>query len=223
MHDKRFPNESPAYRSARNELLRAEVELRAHVEKVAEQRRRLPASGKVKEDYVFERMRPDGAVESVRLSELFAPGKDSLVVYSFMYGPKAEAACPSCTSLIDGFDATAPHILQRVNMVVVAKSPIERIVDHARGRGWSRIPLLSSHKNSYNTDYWAEDEDENQMPMVNVFTRRDDGVHHFWGSELLYARLDGHPRHVDLLWPLWNICDLTPDGRGTDWYPKLSY
>jgi predicted dithiol-disulfide oxidoreductase (DUF899 family) len=141
MHDKRFPNESPAYRSARNELLRAEVELRAHVEKVAEQRRRLPASGKVKEDYVFERMRPDGAVESVRLSELFAPGKDSLVVYSFMYGPKAEAACPSCTSLIDGFDATAPHILQRVNMVVVAKSPIERIVDHARGRGPALAPV----------------------------------------------------------------------------------
>jgi len=223
MHDKRFPNESESYRSARDELLRAEVELRAHVEKVAAQRRRLPVGGRLKEDYLFERMGPGGNVEQVRLSELFAPGKDSLVIYSFMYGPTARAACPSCTSLIDGFDATAPHMLQRVNMVVVAKSPVARITEFARDRGWSRIPLLSSHQNTYNADYWAEDEAENQMPMVNVFARRDGGIYHFWGSELLYAGLEGHPRHVDLLWPLWNIFDLTPEGRGADWYPKLSY
>jgi predicted dithiol-disulfide oxidoreductase (DUF899 family) len=140
-----------------------------------------------------------------------------------MYGPDMDDACPMCTSLIDGFEANTAHINDRVNMVVVAKSPIGRIVDYAQGRGWHNVALLSSNKNSYNIDYWAEDEAGNQMPMINVFVRKSDGINHFWGSELLYAKVDGQPRHVDLLWPIWNIFDLTPEGRGSEWYPKLSY
>lgn len=223
IHDKHFPNESGAYRSARDKLLRAEMELRGQIERVAEQRRNLPTGGNLAADYVFERMRFDGTIESVQLSELFLPGKDSLVIYSFMYGPDMENACPMCTSLIDGFEANTPHVNDRINMVVVAKSPIDRIVDFAQRRGWHNLSLLSSNKNTYNFDYWAEDDECNQMPMVNVFVRKGDGVHHFWGSELLYAKADGQPRHVDLLWPIWNIFDLTPEGRGSDWYPKLSY
>ena len=223
LHDKRFPNESDRYRGARDELLKAEAELRAQVERVAEQRRKLPLGGKLKEDYVFERIGANGSPESVKLSELFSPGKDTLAVYSYMFGPKMEAPCPLCTSIIDGFDGEAPHVRDQIDMVVVAKSPIERIEKIAESRKWDSIPLLSSNKNSYNTDYFGEDAEENQMPMLNVFVKKDDGIHHFWGSELLYAPSEGNTRHVDLLWPLWNILDLTPEGRGTDWFPKLSY
>ncbi len=222
-NDRRFPNESDDYRGARDELLKAEADLRTHIEKVAEQRRKLPLSGKVKEDYVFERVGKTGSTGSVRLSDLFSPGKNTLAVYSYMYGPTMEAPCPMCTSIIDGFDAEAPHVRDRINMVVVAKSPIERIMDFAQGRHWNRIPLLSSNKNSYNADYWAEDAEGNQMPMLNVFVKKDDDIYHFWGSELLYGPTGGETRHVDALWPLWNLFDLTPEGRGTDWYPKLSY
>lgn len=217
--ERRFPGESEAYRKRRRELLRAEVELRSQIERVAEERRRLPSGGAVREDYLFD----DSKGTAIRLSELFAPGKDTLVVYSYMFGPRMEKPCPMCTSIIDGLDATAPHARERVNLAVVAKSPIERLMEFVRGRGWKSVPLLSSHGNYYNRDYWAEDEEGNQWPMLNVFTRTAAGVRHFWGSELLYAGLEGEPRHVDLLWPLWNLFDLTPEGRGTGWYPKLSY
>ena len=220
---KRFPNESIEYRQARSRLLRAEVDLRKQIEQVARERRKLPMGGHIKEDYTFKSIIPDGVVKSVRLSELFSPGKGSLIIYSFMYGPQMEEPCPSCTSLIDGFNAVAPHTTQRMNMVIVAKSPIERIMTFARSRGWDRIRFLSSHQNTYNTDYWAESEDGSQLPMVNVFVKRNSTFHHFWGSELLFAEAEGDPRHVDLLWPLWNLLDLTPEGRGTNWNPKLSY
>jgi predicted dithiol-disulfide oxidoreductase (DUF899 family) len=223
VHERRFPAENPQYRQARDRLLKAEIELREQIERVARERRSLPPGGAVKEDYRFEALADDGSVESVRLSELFAPGKPSLVVYSYMYGPKMKSPCPLCTSIIDGLNASAPHVTQRVNLVVVAKSPIERIMEFAGTRNWDKIRLLSSQRNSYNSDYWAEDPEEKQWPMLNVFTRRQDGIYHFWGAELLYAGGEGQPRHVDLLWPLWNIFDLTPDGRGSDWYPKLSY
>lgn len=222
-HDKRFPNESDDYRSARNELLKAEADLRAQIEKVAAQRRKLPLGGKAKEDYVFGRIGKHGSVESVKLSDLFSPGKDTLAVYSYMFGPKMGAPCPMCTSIIDGFDAEAPHVRDRINMVVVAKSPIERIAKFADSRKWDAIPLLSSSKNTYNIDYLGEDAEENQMPMLNVFVKKDEGIYHFWGSELLYGPTGGETRHVDSVWPLWNLFDLTPEGRGTDWYPKLSY
>jgi predicted dithiol-disulfide oxidoreductase (DUF899 family) len=220
---KRFPNESIEYRQARSRLLQAEIDLRTKIEQVARERRQLPKGGLVKEDYTFEGIMPDGAVKSIRLSELFSPGKDSVIIYSFMYGPKMEKPCPSCTSLIDGFNVTAPHTTQRVNMVIVAKSPIERIMTFARSRGWDKIRLLSSYQNTYNRDYLAEGEDGSQLPMINVFVKSDSSVHHSWGSELLYAEAEGDPRHVDLVWPLWNLLDLTPEGRGTDWNPKLSY
>ncbi len=224
-----FPNETAEYRRARNELLDAEVDLRRQIERVAALRRQQPLGGKPPEDYVFEEGGRDlsdrSTTRTVRLSELFEPGKDTLLLYSFMYGPAMAAPCPMCSSLIDGFNAVAPHLTERTNFAVVAKSPVERIREFARGRGWQRVRLLSSAQNTYNRDYHGETPDGGQMPMMNVFVRRDGVVHHFYGSELLYAPPDPgqDPRHIDIVWPLWNLLDLTPEGRGAKWYPPLRY
>lgn len=219
-----FPNESSDYRKARDKLLEAEAELRAKLEGVAALRRKLPPGGAVKADYAFDEMGADGAIRQVKLSELFAPGKNSLFIYGYMFGPKAKAPCPLCTSMLDGLDGNAPHITQRVNLAVVARSPIKRIVDVATARGWRHLRLLSSANNTFQADYHAEDADGNQWPMANVFVKRGGKVHHFWGSELMFKKYaGGDMRHVDLLWPLWNVFDLTPEGRGESWYPSLSY
>ena len=219
----KFPNESKAYRASRNRLLSAEKALRKKVEAVSALRRKLPAGGAVPEDYVFEEMR-NGTSTQTRLSQLFNNG-DTLVAYSFMFGPKMAQACPMCTSMLDGLDGNAPHIAQRTNLVVIAKSPIGRILQFARGRGWSNFRLLSSAGNDYNRDYHGEGPDGSQWPMMNVFMRRKGAIRHFWATELLGAKSEPgqNGRHVDLLWPLWNALDMTPEGRGADWYPKLSY
>ena len=216
-----FPSETKPYRRARNRLLRAEIALRRQVEKVAAMRRKLPAGGKVPQDYVFEEGDPPHAV---KLSELFGD-RDTLVAYSFMYGPKMEKACPMCTSMLDGLNGNAQHIAQRANLVVIAKSPIARILEYARGRGWSNLRLLSAAGNSYNADYHGESGEGGQLPMLNVFVRRKGAIRHFYGTELLFAKPDPgqHNRHVDAIWPLWNLLDFTPEGRGKDWYPKLQY
>ncbi len=219
MNRPRFPNEPPGYREARERLLTEEKELRAKVESVAAARRRLPLGGPVPEDYVFRS--PSG---DVRMSDLFARG-DTLVAYSFMYGPNMDHACPMCTSMLDSLDAQAPHIEQRTSLVVIAKSPMERILEHAKSRGWTRLRLLSSAGNSYNRDYSAEAPDGSQLPMLNVFVRRNGAVHHAYATELLFAPQENgqHARHIDMIWPLWNVLDFTPEGRGPDWLPKLKY
>jgi predicted dithiol-disulfide oxidoreductase (DUF899 family) len=229
LHSTRFPGETAAYRAARDKLLVAEKDLRKRIETVATQRRKLPAGGPVREDYVFEEggagLQDTGAPRHVKLSELFEPGKDTLVLYSFMYGPQMASPCTSCTSILDGLNGSAPHVRQRVAFAVVARSPLERIRAFARGRDWRNLRLLSSAGNTYNRDYHAETADGSQMPALNVFVRRGGKIRHFYNTELLYVRpergQDG--RHVDLLWPVWNLFDLTPEGRGTSWYPRLTY
>jgi len=219
-----FPNESPEYREARDRLLEAEAALRQQTEDVAALRRNLPLGGPAKEDYVFDEIGPDGGVQKTKLSELFAPGKESLFLYGFMFGPEMKAACPLCTSMLDGLNGNAVHISQRMNLAVVARSPIQRIQDYAATRGWTNLRLLSSANNTYQFDYLAEDEEGNPWPMANVFVKRDDTVHHFWGSELMFKQYEGGDmRHVDPIWPLWNVLDLTPEGRGEKWYPALDY
>ena len=229
LHSVRFPGESPEYRSARDQLLKAELGLRQQIEEVTALRRRLPLGGPVKEDYVFDEGgpdldRPEGAMR-VRLSELFRPGKDSLLIYSFMFGPEMKEACPSCTSILDGLNGSVPHALDRINVAVVAKSPIERIREFARGRGWRNLRLLSSARNSYNAEYHAETAGGDQMPALNVFVRRGGRIHQSYSTELLYYpwQRGEDPRHVDSIWPVWSLFDVTPEGRGTDWYPRLSY
>lgn len=238
-----FPGESTEYRAARDRLLEREIELRREMEAVAEARRALPPGGVVPEDYVFQGAGSDGAPRDVRLSELFAPGRDSLVIYSFMFPrhpaddrpgphaghcahlPLAESPCPSCTAMIDQLDGAAEHVHPRVNMVAIAKTPIDRLLGWAEDRGWRRLPLLSSAGNDYNRAYHAETPDGEQMPMLNVFHRDGDTIRHFWGAELLYAPTDPgqDARHVGTIEPMWTIFDLTPEGRGDDWEEQLRY
>jgi predicted dithiol-disulfide oxidoreductase (DUF899 family) len=222
-----FPGESAEYRQARNRLLDQEAELRRATEAVAAARRDLPPGGVVPRDYVFQAAGAGARPVDVRLSELFAPGKDSLVIYNMMF-PRAldeDLPCPSCTQFLDSFDGAAEHIAQRVNLAVAAKTALPRLLAHAKQRGWRRLRLLSSATNTYNRDYHGEAADGAQMPMTNVFQRDGEVVRHFWGSELLYAPTERgqDPRHGDTLEPLWNLFDLTPEGRGSDWYPELSY
>jgi predicted dithiol-disulfide oxidoreductase (DUF899 family) len=238
-----FPGESAEYRAARNRLLEREIDLRRAMESVATARRQLPPGGIVPEDYVFQGPGADGTPADVRLSELFAPGKDSLAIYSFMFprdpgderqGPQggetallplAAGPCPSCTALLDQLDGAAEHVSQHVNLVAAAKSPLSRILTFAEERGWLRLRLLSSASNTYNHDYLGETAEGSQRPMLNVFHRDGGTIRHFWGSELLYAPTDAgqDPRHVGTIEPLWNVFDLTPEGRPTDWDEQLSY
>jgi len=228
-HCFRLPGEVDSYRRARNRLLQAEIDLRRRVEEVAALRRQLPLGGKILEDYVFEEGPADlealPSVRQVALSELFGPGKDSLVIYSFMFGPKMKAACPMCSSIIDALNGTAVHASQRLRLAVVAKSPLERIRSFARERGLNRLRLLSSARNNYNRDYYGEDAEGGQQPSLNVFVRRGGKIHHSYHSELLLVPSEPgqNQRHVDMIWPLWNLLDFTPEGRGADWYPSLTY
>jgi predicted dithiol-disulfide oxidoreductase (DUF899 family) len=221
MHDMRFPNESAAYRQSRNDLLEAEIALRRQIEAVAAKRRALAQGGEVPQDYVFEE---GEEARKVRLSELFGD-KETLVAYSYMYGPQMERPCPSCTAMLDSLDGAAPHVAQRVSLVVIAKSPIARIRAFAKERGWTKLRLLSSAGNSYNADYHGEDAKGAQWPMLNVFSRDGGKMRHAYATELLRAPSepgqDG--RHIDLIWPLWGLLDFTPTGRGADFRPKLTY
>ena len=222
----RFPGESAAYRRARDKLLGAEIALRRQIEAVAAQRRRLPLGGVVPVDYVFEEAAVGiGPAQDVKLSELFVLPDACLAIYSFMYGPNMAAPCPSCTSILDALDGETPHIAQRINFAVVAKSPISRVTDFAEPRGWHHLRLLSSLENSYNHDYRGEDENGAQQPCLNVFVKRNGRIHHVWASELMFAKADPgqNHRHVDMIWPLWNMLDYTPEGRGATWHPKLTY
>ena len=228
-HSFRFPNETEAYRRSRNQLLQAEVDLRRHVEEVALLRRQLPLGGQIAEDFIFEEGSPDlndtQTIRQVRVSELFQPGKDTLAIYSFMFGPKMKVACPMCSSIIDALNATVVHAGQRMNLAVVAKSPLERLRTFARERGWNRLRVLSSAGNNYNRDYYGENAEGGQQPSLNVFVQRDGKIYHSYHSELLLVPPEPgqNQRHVDMIWPLWNLLDLTPEGRGTDWYPSLTY
>jgi predicted dithiol-disulfide oxidoreductase (DUF899 family) len=220
LHRDRFPNESAEYRRARDGLLEAEIALRRQIEAVAAQRRALPPGGEVPDDYVFEEGED---ARPVRMSQLFA-GKSTLIAYSFMYGPKMGHACPNCTSILDALDGEARHVTQRASLVVIAKSPIARIRAHAKQRGWRTLRLLSSAANSYNADYHGENADGGQTSALNVFTLKNGVVRHSFGAELHNGPSDPgqDPRHVDSIWPLWNLLDFTPEGRG-DFHPKLQY
>jgi predicted dithiol-disulfide oxidoreductase (DUF899 family) len=197
----------------------------------------------VPEDYAFEGAGADGTPATVRLSELFSPGKDSLAIYSFMFprdpgderpGPASgqtallklqEGPCPSCVALLDQLDGAVEHVTQQMNFAVVAKASLPRVLTFAQERGWRRLRLLSAAGNTYNRDYYGETADGAQRPLLNVFHRDSDVIRHFWSSELFYTPNDPDqdPRHVATLEPVWNLFDLTPEGRPADWDEQLSY
>jgi predicted dithiol-disulfide oxidoreductase (DUF899 family) len=221
----KWPNEPDGYRRARDELLQAEIELRRQEEAVAAKRRALPVGGEVTGDYVFDD--PHGPVT---FAELFATGKETLYLYNFMFirgdqGLPLETACSSCTSIIDAMDGAFRHLRNRVDVAVVAKAPIEQFASWGTERGWRFTPLYSSSRTTFNRDYNAESPEGDQLPVAHVFTRRGGTIHHRWSSELFRAPTEPgqHPRHVDYMWPIWKVLDLTPEGRGADWHPRYAY
>jgi predicted dithiol-disulfide oxidoreductase (DUF899 family) len=212
-----FPNESADYRAARNALLVEEIELRRHIERVAAQRRALPPGGTIPQD--FELVSEKGAV---RLSTLFRD-KDTLMVYSMMYGPQRKVPCPMCSSFLSSWNGTAVNLRERVAMVVTARSPIERLIAYKTQRGLTNLGFVSDASGEYTRTYVnPEDAD---VPGFSVFSRRDGLVRHFFTGEMSGAMADPgqDPRGGPDLDPLWLMLDLTPGGRGTDWYPQLDY
>ena len=231
LHTMRFPGESDEYRRARDELLLAERDVRDRTEQVARLRRQLPLGGPAPVDYTFREWDTrHGCARAVKLSELFDGSKDTLFLYSFMFiegrdGNPVGSPCPNCTSIVDAVAGQAQHLTQRINVAVAAKAPIEHFRAHAHSRRWADIRLLSSAENAYNRDYGAEDDEGRQLPMATVFVRRDETIHHWWSSELFWASHDEgeESRHVDFMWPYWNILDCTPAGRPEENTPRLEY
>lgn len=213
----RHPNESAEYRRAREALLAEEIELRRHIERVAEMRRALPPGGEVTRAYEFS-----GESGKVTLPELFG-NKQTLVVYSYMFGPQREKPCPMCTSFMSTWEAKLPDIEQRIAFAFVARSPIERLVEAKKARGWTRHKVYSDMSGDYTRDYVSATDAD--MPGYSVFTRRDGVIRHFWSGEMGQAMADPgqDPRGAPDIDPLWTLLDTTPEGRGKDWYPKLGY
>ena len=202
----RYPNEGQEYRQARDSLLKEEQELVAKVKSVAEKRRNLPRGGRLKEDYTFQWANDGKLGTSVQFSELFAD-KNTLLLYSFMFGPNWDKPCPSCTSLVDGFDRTSYQVTRDAAFVAIAKAPPDRINAWAKQRNWSHIALVSGFKSNYQADYRCQgDSDDKQFPVMHVFMKREGTIFHFWGTEL-------PANHVDTVWPYWNLMDFTPEGR----------
>jgi predicted dithiol-disulfide oxidoreductase (DUF899 family) len=215
----RIPNESNEYRAARTALLAEEIELRRHIEHVAAMRRALPPGAPVAGDYRF--MTENGEVD---FAGLFGD-KQTLVIYTFMYGPQRERPCPMCTAAMGPFDAVAEDIGQNVALVAVARSPIEKLLAWKQERGWRHLRFYSDIGGAYSRDYFGVAPDGSDMPALHVFTRRDGTIRHFWGGEMSGETADPgqDPRGAPDLSPLWTVLDLTPEGRKPDWYPKLSY
>jgi predicted dithiol-disulfide oxidoreductase (DUF899 family) len=211
------PNESPEYRRARNQLLAAEIELRRHIESVAALRRALPVGGAIAEDYTFEG--PNGPV---RVSQLFGD-KDTLVIYSMMLGPQREQACPMCTAMLTSWNGAARNLRDRVALAVTARSPIARLLDFKKERGWQNLQIYSDSKGDYTRAYVSADDGD--VPGLSVFTRSDGKIRHFWSGEMSGEMADAgqDPRGAPDLDPLWTVLDLTPAGRGSNWYPQLEY
>jgi predicted dithiol-disulfide oxidoreductase (DUF899 family) len=207
MGERRYPNESKDYRAARDSLLKDEQELIEKVKAVAAKRRTLPLGGELKEDYVFQ-WATDGKVgQKVKFSELFA-GHNTLLLYSFMFGPNWDNPCYSCTSLMDGFDRTSYQVTHSgAAFVAIAKAPAERINAWAKERGWSQIALVSGSDSPFQADYKCQgDSDDMQWPVMLVFKKQNGRIHLFWTTET-------SANHVDTVWPYWNLMDFTPEGR----------
>ncbi len=214
----RFPNESDDYRDARQALLVEEIELRRQVERVASLRRALPPGGAITRNYQFV---AEGGSE-VTLADLFGQ-HDTLIVYSYMFGPQRQAPCPMCTSFMGGFDHKIADIRQRVAIAFTARSSIDRLIDFKQSRGWTALPVYSDASGDYTRDYVSKDDAD--MPAYNVFVRRDGAISHFWSEEISGDMADPgqDPRSAVEMDPLWLLLDTTPEGRGGDWHPSLTY
>jgi predicted dithiol-disulfide oxidoreductase (DUF899 family) len=215
---KPYPNDSAGYRQARTRLLTEEIELRRHVERVAEMRRALPMGGQPP-DYRFK----DENGKAVAMADMFG-AHDALVTYFWMYGPQRERPCPMCTAFLGSLDIPARDITQRMALAVLGRSPVERQLAFARERGWRNLKFFQTVGDDFARDYRGLAPDGSEWPALDVWVKRDGVVRHFWGSEMGETSDPGQdPRGAPELEPLWNVLDLTPAGRAPDWYPKLEY
>jgi len=221
-----LPNESAEYLSKREELRLAEIELMRQRERAADLRRDLPKGATI-QDYVFDEgprdlQAGDTPTRAVRLSELFTGPNRSLVIYHFMYGKKQTKPCPMCTMWIDGLNGVAHHLAQNLDFAIVAAADLPTLRKYARNRGWDRLRLLSAGTNTFKYDLGSEDREGEQDSTISVFTRDHDGtLRHFYSAHPSMAH-DIQQRGIDLLTPVYNVLDLTPQGRG-DWYAGLGY
>jgi predicted dithiol-disulfide oxidoreductase (DUF899 family) len=221
-----LPNESVEYLAKREELRLAEIELRKTRERVAVLRRQLPPGPSVK-DYEFiegpaSLDEGDAPTNKVRLSELFTAPDRPLVIYHFMYGKKQTKPCPMCTSWIDSFNGIAHHLAQNIDLAIVAAADLPTLRAHARKRGWDKLRLLSAGDSSFKYDLGSEDAAGNQDSTISVFTRDSEGsLRHFYSVHPRLAA-DIQTRGIDEYNPIWNILDLTPQGRG-NWDASLDY
>jgi len=218
---KGFPGESDAYAKARAALLLEEAELQRHIDRVAELRRSLPEGPLIQKDYRFK----DANGSDVGLAELFGE-RDSLLTYFWMYGPERERPCPMCTNLLGPLDANTPDLQQRVAVAVLGRSPVERQLAFAKERAWDALPFYQTVGDDYGLDFGGLDQSNGwEYPVLAVFQKSSAGVRLFWRGEMTkeMAEPGKDPRGGPDPAILWTMLDLTPEGRGTDWYPKLAY
>ncbi len=211
-----MPNASSEYRAARETLLRAEMELREQVERVAAERRTLP-SGPPVPDYEFL----DGT-QCVKLSELFAEGKPYLVMYHIMYWQDDQEFCPMCSMWVDGWDGVAHHISQLTNVVAASLAPVDKLQAWKNHRGWRRIRVLADADPSLARASGAEDEKGKPVSTVLVFEKTPAGIRHVYTAHAPFPFPDDRERGIDQLNPAWHIFDLLPSGRD-DWKAGNDY
>jgi predicted dithiol-disulfide oxidoreductase (DUF899 family) len=215
-----FPGESTDYADARRALLAKEIEFRRHMTRLTEQRRALPAGPEIERDYRFV----DAGGRQLRLIDLFGD-QDTLVSYFWMYGPQRERPCPMCTNWLGAVNGNAIDIKQRVALKIIGRSPVERQMAFARERGWEHLDFVQTVGDDYARDLRLINDDGSENPALVVYRRDGDRVRLFWAAEMPGKAADPgqDPRTAPDISSLWSILDLTPGGRGTDWYPKLSY
>lgn len=215
-----FPGASPEYEAARQALLAEEIELRRHSTRVAEQRRALPPGPVIEKAYKFK----DQHGFDAQLFELF-DDKDTLVTYFWMYGPERQRPCPMCTNMIGALNGNARDIRQRVAFKILGRSPVGRQYEFANERGWRDIQFVQTVGDDYARDLGLLNPDGTENPALTVFYKDGDKVRLFWASEMTKEMADPgqDPRDSPDLAALWSVLDLTPSGRGENWYPKLQY
>lgn len=215
-----FPGESEEYAAARQALLAEEIEFRRHMTRLAEQRQALPPGPVVEKDYRFK----DENGGEVGLIDLFG-GHDTLITYFWMYGPDRERPCPMCTNFLGGVNGNATDIEQRAALKIFGRSTVERQKAFALERGWRDLDFVQTIADEYANDLNLLDENGNESPALVVYRKDGDDVRLFYAGEMPFEAADPgqDPRTAPDIAPLWNVLDLTPEGRGTDWYPSLSY
>lgn len=224
-NQEKLGNEIGEHSPSSRELIESEINLRRQIEEVAAESHALPREGKIMEDYVFEEKDAEGNTRQVMLSDLFEEGKNSLMIYSLKFSDKGKPLYEGCNSIADGINRMVFYAEQRVKIVIVGNISIDKLNEWAKMNGWDNLNLLSSAKNKYNSKYHGDNKKRNQLPILNVFRKTEDGIYHFYATELLFAPKEKELKKsdADTIWPLWNLFDLIPDELGANWNSKLSY